>query len=164
MKKKLPAYGKALLAQRRGGNHPLTVTLVYGDDWSAGREPRVCLKPEDYAPGRFDFGVLAGTKVVVLDQGIAAAGPPEVEHFHALLGELADADAVVFVEWPESSGCAPMTADVIARCERSGPAWPSWWSDELEARHTANWIAWLEDVSRVVKNRCFDSGRERAAA
>src|SRR3990167_6513354 len=65
---KLPPYGKALLDRRRGGDHPLSVNLVYGDRWREVEPPRVALDPKDYAPGRYDFHMLAGLRVMIHDQ------------------------------------------------------------------------------------------------
>ena len=35
---KLPAYGKQLLNERRLGNHPLVVHVIFGDDWRPGEQ------------------------------------------------------------------------------------------------------------------------------
>lgn len=93
---KLPAYGKALLDNRRRGFHPLVVDVWYGDDWSIprriaeaeqnlfvvrGREarpysadwekevgnPTLAIRPRDYAPGVFDFRCVAGVGVYLWD-------------------------------------------------------------------------------------------------
>src|SRR3954470_23461983 len=96
---KLPAYGKRLLEERRAGKHPLEVTLVYGDRWSKGKDPRVCISPEEYAPAQYDFCMLAGTRVLVLDQ--LNAGADWNGKFYDLLHELAIAGALVIVETPD---------------------------------------------------------------
>lgn len=98
---KLPAYGKALLDNRRRGFHPLYVDVLYGDDWREastraklesavfvrdGREarpyeyrwlrevgsPMLALRPREYGPGVYDFRCVAGTAVRVFDLAGAA--------------------------------------------------------------------------------------------
>jgi hypothetical protein len=93
---RLPAYARALLDNRRRGFHPLTVELIYGDEWTAARvqqekmrgkfvtagalsvpydarwvaeigNPILVLRPRDYAPGFFDFRCATGCKVLVVD-------------------------------------------------------------------------------------------------
>jgi len=99
---KLPAYGKALMDNRRRGFHPLSVDVWYGDDWSIpkriaqaeqklfvarGREarpyfgdweqvvgrPTLAIRPRDYAPGVFNFACVAGVAVNLWDGCGAAA-------------------------------------------------------------------------------------------
>jgi hypothetical protein len=84
----------------------MDITLVYGDQWYEGVAPRICLKPEDYEPGKYDFSVCAGTHVLVLDQLLGAAEhddrvrPPTYGKFYDLLTELAAADCWVTIRWP----------------------------------------------------------------
>jgi hypothetical protein len=67
---KLPAYGKRLLEERRAGNHPLEVTLVYGDKWWDFEQPKLCIKPDEFEPGKYDFSVCAGIHVIVIDNDL----------------------------------------------------------------------------------------------
>lgn len=153
---KPPAYARALLQERREGRHPRQITLVYGNDWRAGDAPRICLKPADYEPGRFDFRVVAGCKVIVLDQEMGAAEldryvrPTKWGKAYDLFGELAAAGAYVEVAWPERSGWPSVTLDALA-AGFDGRQRPPWWSEEREQRHQAAQIGWLEDRGAEIR-------------
>lgn len=152
---KLPAYGKQLLLDRRAGKHPLTVTLVYGDRWYEGKNPKICIKPEDYQPGQYDFRVVAGVQVIVIDQLVGASEcdekprPPTFGKFYDLLSELAAADGWLYIEWPKTAGWPAIEATQLARNARwrtgdgSAEQWPRWWNDELEARQQRRRTQWL---------------------
>jgi hypothetical protein len=146
-RKKLPAYGKQLLLARRADRHPLVVHLVFGNRWrQAGActwpgcgdgHPLVALTPQDYAPGVFDFTVLAGVMVAVFDQeshSLTPDGP-----LHVLLGEVARWSAEVEVISPALA--RPEAAHILAYLARDyrhfenaekNHGWPVWWSSEIE--------------------------------
>jgi len=144
----MPAYAKALLDRRRAGDHPLTVNVVLGNAWWAVKEPKICVKPEDYAPGVFDWRVVAGLRVVVFDEDVALfiAGGGFTGW---LVGELADFAAQVDVMWGSDTVCA----DVVAWLNRSGGKWPEWWSAERERRMVEGRSAWFADVARHMHAR-----------
>jgi hypothetical protein len=168
VRKKLPAFGKPLLELRRRGIHPLCVHLIYGLNWRAdlkcwwakvnlvdGVHPLIAIKPDDYAPGIFDFAVLSGLQVEVFDQGGEAGfyespdhGPsrPWYWRFYALLGELASFAADVEVNSPAFEGVR-WSAHELARKEgRRGQAWPFWWSDEIEEKNAKRRDTWCRAV------------------
>lgn len=165
---KLPAYGKPLLLRRRAGDHPLEVALVFGHQWRAdvGRMPLLALNPEDYAPGVYDFGCVAGLRVLVHDQDMAAADcdenvlPPTFGVFYDLLGELARLAARVEIVWPAKSGWQPVDARELARewrwMDRARPAgdrmqWPRWWSDALDDDYERRWYEWESYTAAMLK-------------
>ena len=154
---KLPAYGKRLLLARRAGDHPLEVALIFGHDWRAdvGDVPILAINPEDYAPGAYDFHCVAGVRVAVHDQEMAAAvcdevaTPPSFGAFFDLLGELARIAAPVAVFWPPRSTWKAREASSLAfearwpDREAQRMQWPRWWSDALEADYQRRWEQWM---------------------
>lgn len=169
-RRKLPAYGKALMLERRQGRHPREVTLVYGDDWHAGDAPRICIRPLEYAPGRYSFAMCAGCRVVVLDQQLAAwdcdpaATPARYGPIYDLIGELTDAGAAVVVRWPASAGERERSAVELAYGAKRGAAWPRWWSDARHAAHDRALIGWLEDGFKLIERQLSQPQGERAEA
>ena len=166
---KLPPYGKALLDRRRGGDHPLSVNLVYGDRWREVEPPRVALDPKDYAPGRYDFHMLAGLRVMIHDQLAggwemdASILPAIYGKFYDLAAEVAAADAYVLLRWPK--GTEPRETELLPLAhscrwwctERRAWQWPRWWNDALNTQQQARAQAWFLDVNG-------DRERVRAAA
>ena len=154
---KLPAYGKPLLACRRAGDHPLSVALIFGHQWRAevGEMPILAIHPEDYAPGVFDFHVVAGLRVEVHDQEMWAAErnenvlPPTFGVFYDLLTELARFAAPLAVVWPAKSGWDSIEAGELAREARwfdraaHQLQWPRWWSEALHADYQLRWTEWM---------------------
>jgi len=170
---KLPAYGKRLLLERRAGRHPSEVTLVYGDQWWEAQHPKICIRPEAYDPGKYDLRMVAGCKVVVLDQLLCAAldfggegWPPIFGKFFDLLHEVAAAGAYVEITWPSKVGWPARHLSEYAWAARwydraaQRMQWPRWWNDELAAQHDARWQLWFQD--RAVE--CGLTERERGAA
>jgi hypothetical protein len=161
---KLPAYGKQLLERRRAGDHPLEVAFILGEDWRDGQEPRLCINPQDYEPGRYDFRVVAGTRVLVLDQALGAgecdenARPPTFGKFYDLIGELAEFAAVVEIEWPLRSGWMRREIQEMAWTARwYDPSirrmiWPRWWSDERNTAYSDRFEPWIYDCAGVGMN------------
>lgn len=142
-KKKLPAYARALLEARRRGEHPEVVNLCYGDRWRAVSAPSIAIDPKEYEPGKYDFHVLAGLKVVVVDQLAGGfeidetVSPPVFGKFFDLLREVAAFDTWIVIEWPQNIEPRHQDAcDVAWTWRRRDPAagkvvWPAWWSEEI---------------------------------
>ncbi len=75
MKKRGPAYSRALMAMRRSGKHPRCVVVVFGDVWQSAQPfelPRVAISASEFAPGRVDWTCIAGVPVIVLDRATKA--------------------------------------------------------------------------------------------
>ena len=86
-KRLLPPFGRALLTQRQRGQHPERVWIIYGRDCWERRPtdaPVLCV-PDDYAPGRYDWSLLAGlpADIVWRDGGFIHALAAEVAQFAA---------------------------------------------------------------------------------
>lgn len=177
-RKKLPAFGAALRDRRRCGDHPPCVHLIYGYKWRAapscgawahvidGAHPELALKPDDYAPGLYDFGIVAGVQVCVFDQmhesfyhDDPVFGPqrPERFRFWWLIGELAAVAADVEIH--QAPGPLDMvttwSAFELAKWRRrhyldSGVSvndgWPSWWSAQTEEANAKRREKWCRIV------------------
>lgn len=128
--------------------------VVYGDKWWEIDPPKICLKPEEYEPGKYDFHMLAGLHVTVVDQLAQSAEvnefvlPPTFGKFYDLLAEIAAADAWVTVEYPAPIEPRTRNLEDLAldakwwSRELRAYQWPRWWNDELEAKHARRWSAW----------------------
>jgi hypothetical protein len=181
-KKKVPAYGAALRERRRGGEHPLCVHLIYGFTWNKpcecwytiilpGEHPRLALKPEDYAPGLYDFSVVAGVQVCVFDQDSRAQryespdyGPARPRHFYlyALLGELAWFAADVELHSPAldmATSAFRLARQQHRRGRELNDGWPFWWSTELEEKNGRQRETWCRAAGLVQ-----EAAREFASA
>ena len=154
---KLPAYGKRLLDERRAGKHPLEVTLVYGDDWYVGKLPRICIKPDEFEPAKYDFRMLAGLRVNVFDEfGLALKAEGKV---FDLLGELGQIAAAVWVRWPLRFGQAEIEMTDIALRQRIDGVWPHWWNAEVDQKYLARFDAWFADLMAAHKSPIEARGR-----
>ncbi len=153
---KVPAYGKRLLDDRRAGKHPLEVTLVYGDDWLAGRPPRICIKPDEFEPEKYDFHLFAGLRVNVRDEfGLALADDDKV--FNLLL-EVAQFAALVWIGWPKALGEPAMELSEFAyACYRSGRR--QWWSDDQDRAYRARFDGWFADLMSTQQPAIEERGR-----
>lgn len=175
--RRLPAYGKQLLERRRAGDHPLEVALIYGQDWwqNVHDLPRLAIAPEEYEPGRFDFRMVAGLKVTLIDQvaggliNMRLRAPNRFGIFYELVRELAEADAYVEVIWPAWCDRLPAAAMHLAWFGRATMAralgqycWPDWWSEALDRKQSKRFIAWCQDS--VTRNQRRFTERERGAA
>lgn len=166
--KKLPAYGKTLLAQRRNDTHPLCVHLIVGNDWRAkcvcswralgGVHPVLAIHPEDCRTGVFDWRPVTGVSVTVFDQeGLALDfRPADATHedcwdhgpLYSVLGEIARFAAEVELRSPGLD--RPYLAHEIAAALRvrgqmtaeQNHGWPSWWSAEIETSNAKRRYAW----------------------
>lgn len=64
---KLPAYGRQLLALRESGNHPESISILYGSEWSARanlRAPVLCVD-ESFEPGVYDWTLVVFVPVSI---------------------------------------------------------------------------------------------------
>jgi hypothetical protein len=159
-RRKLPAYGKALLDARRGGWHPHAVSLIYGNNWrgEAPDQAPLCIKPEEFELDLYDWRLVAGLHVTVVDQDGWLGGdwdrttePHQYGKFYFLLRELADAHAYVTVR------CGAVTADVdeiAVTCrwfDGKRMCWPAWWSDALHQMHRAAVSGWANDGAALLE-------------
>lgn len=178
---KLPAYGRALLEQRRAGEHPLCVHVIVGDDWRAVLDctwlgfgcahPVLALRPEDCAPERFDWHLVAGLNVVVFDQAglMAVYQPADASHarpwghgpIYAVIGEIARYAADVEIR----SGTELANAHFLAQLARDvrfkndpeqNHGWPAWWSAETEALNAQRRQTWCKAalIERLEPEAC----------
>lgn len=161
LRQKLPAYAKPLLQGRRAGVHPESINVLYGERWGDAPWPKVCVRPFEYGPGRFDWRVVAGVRAVLID---AAAGIVDCDvaagrygPFFDLVAELVAIGAYVVVKHPEAGIWREQDADALAYAHRAPGRWPSWWSDDLDARQRAAFQGWASDRMRVDPER----GREQ---
>lgn len=156
---RLPAFGKAFLEERRSGRHPATVGIVYAPSWSGvdtSPHPRLALKPEEYAPRRFDWGLVAGLWVIVYDwAGGAFECEPEANRFgvfYDLVAELAATPAFVELRWPAQTWVS-RHADLLAweqrRAVKGRFEWPRWWSEQQQRTQEARFAAWVQWRSEV---------------
>ena len=153
LRPRLPAYGKALLLERRLGNHPREITVIYGDNWRGVKHPRLGVRPLQYQPGLVDWRMVAGVMVTLIDR---AEGLAEFDiagnhfgKFYALIAELAAMDAYVQLMYPDGAVWARKDAGLLAYECRHERRWPCWWSDGLERRQQAAFLAYSEDSLRL---------------
>jgi hypothetical protein len=162
-RKKLPAYGKQLLADRRAGRHPSILRVVYGDDWSVPG-PKVCIRPADYQPGVFDFSVAAGLYVELYDQADGLCDldvhqrPPVFGAFYDLVRELVEAQACVEIRAASVTREAGELAFTLRWWDAQARRfhWPRWWGDELAAGNRRRLELCLGDLRQFTE-------RERGA-
>lgn len=150
--RRLPAFGRDLLAQRRARQWVPEVVFLCGDVWKmpAGSAvsgawlpgtARIAMKPEDFTPDRIDWGCVARLPVeawlISTDEAARVA-------FEAAVGELSDVAAQVWcVGWANE----PMTASRAARRLRHGLGhWPTWWSDSRDARAASNYARYTAQL------------------
>lgn len=137
---KLPAFGKTLLAARAQGAHPVCVQVIFGEDWRPARNdvPLLAMKPESYAPGLYDWRLLAGLDVAVY---LRAAQPQSWNDaaFCLMAGEIADWAASVELFFPDG------TAEEIAlfawavKLDNQDDAWPRWWPPARAKVYEQRW-------------------------
>src|SRR4051794_13037574 len=110
---KLPAYAKPLLAARRSGVHPASVTVIYGQDWHVAEGvTRLAVKPGE-ALG-LDWYCVAGLPVRLVDRSQEL---PEELYF--LIGEIASHAATLHV----SSGDADAPGFEVSSLARVARDW-----------------------------------------
>lgn len=143
---KLPAYGRELLRKRERGAHPLFVKLIYGDEWGRRdpKVPRVCVD-EGYAPGMYDWHVLAGVAVEIvwrsgericeLAAEVAQVAVP-VTIYHTVPDEWARGDKVDIVTFLYANRDHPELARLWSRQAQ----------EDYQARESAYYRAALADA------------------
>lgn len=84
MRKDYPVYGRTIATHIVRGEKPMAVGVLLSARWwsSFDHVARVCIKPEDWAPGRYEFGYLQGLHVV------AVAGDCDEKPFGELVLDL----------------------------------------------------------------------------
>lgn len=152
-RKRLPAYGRDLLAERRAGRHPASVTVVYGEQFWKVPGAKLAVKPSEYVPGTLDWRVVAGVRCLVMDLDCGAAevsgDPPVFGKFYALLAELAAARAYVEVEGPAFDGRRDLESIAASWRYATVPSrWPVWWSDALDALQAQAFLGVMDDRLR----------------
>lgn len=159
---RLPAYGRALLKERRDDIHPREVAVVFGDDWRGIQAPRLCVKPAEFRLGRFDWSMLAGLHARVIDRSDLH------EELFWLISEIVIAGAWVTAQGGAGADTWEHRADQLAyayrvldtekRCMR----WPLWWSDRHENLHNELWADWMLDRGRE-QGLCVDEAQPSEA-
>lgn len=62
-----PAYGRTIAAHIARGQKPMAVAVLLGAIWRYfDHVPKVCIKPDEWALGRYELGFLRGLHVVVI--------------------------------------------------------------------------------------------------
>lgn len=154
----LPPYGRALLDARRQGRHPATVHVLYGEKPGKLPWPRLVVFPQRFSPGRFDWRVVAGVRVVLVD-GIEAFydmdwDADRYSDLFTLIGELVDARAYVQLRHVRDGAWVTVDADALAFGFRAPRArrmqWPGWWSDARDAMQRSAYDLWLADRSAAI--------------
>lgn len=67
MMRNYPAYGRTIASHLMRGTRPMALAVLFSSRWDYfDHLPKVCLKPDDWKLGRFEFGFLRGLHVVVV--------------------------------------------------------------------------------------------------
>lgn len=62
-----PAYARQIAYRIRRGQHPLAVGVMFSSFWSDFLDvPRLCLRPDEWSLGRYEFSYLRGERVVLI--------------------------------------------------------------------------------------------------
>jgi hypothetical protein len=62
-----PAYGRTIAQQLVRGLRPICIGVLLSTRWRYfDHTPKVCIKPEDWANGKYEFGFLRGRHVVAI--------------------------------------------------------------------------------------------------
>lgn len=177
VRKKLPAYAKPLLLNRKGGFHPARALLVFGDDWRVPTEvkkqealaradgvspytaewlercgwPCMALRPSEFERGLIDWRVVAGLWVHVLDQSMEEWLPDAARFW--LAAEIAACSAEVEFEYP---GGDWTISDMAFWFRHSHPTLPrgfvpEWWTKELQEINVNNTQRWILNPARLTK-------------
>lgn len=127
---KLPPFGKSLLAARAQGLHPEVVQVIFGEDWKPALDhaPLLAVKPEQYAPGLYDWRLVSGVQVRLYER----ASWPDCWARSALgllTGELAEWSAPVTVHFHDGTTLDAAEFALAVKLDNQTHAWPSWWGD-----------------------------------
>lgn len=143
---KLPAFGKSLLAARFQGGHPEVIQVIYGEDWTPAREdaPLLAVKPEQFAPGMYDWRCVAGVPV---DLHHRADMPLDWARAGVcfLAAELAVWSPAVNIYFRD--GSAEALWSLACACRVSG-RWPIWWSESLDFDYGRRQEAYFTELAR----------------
>lgn len=101
-----PAYGRTIAAHLARGEKPLAVGVVLSNRWWSllDHVPKVCIRTDDWEPGRYEFGYLHDMHVV------AYFGDCEEQQFGELLIEIMLVAPSLL--WAFEISGAPLSADV----------------------------------------------------
>lgn len=152
---KLPAHGRSLFDARSAGRHPDRAVVIYGDDWRyEGEHPHVAVKPGEYARHRYDWRILAGLPVDVVDRSAYCRAESDQEQiidgcwaFYWLAAEVARWACPVRLlvpEWGEASRLGLDQIDAVALGLKQGPQSPPWWPEEIKQDYGRRYEAWLD--------------------
>lgn len=142
------AFFRQVMQARMSGSMVPEAHVVFGYRWHPVDEvlaPRgahmLALRPEDYAPWRYEWSAVAGLKVTVVDRSQGPWGG-EQEPVLWLCAEIARVAAPVDLY----DGGDRIDIATLACCLREGkqPRWPTWWSDELEVDYRRRSWDWYE--------------------
>lgn len=62
-----PAYGRTIAAHAGRGVKPICVGVLLSSDWAYfDHVPKVCIRPDEWRAGRYEFGFLGGMHVVAV--------------------------------------------------------------------------------------------------
>lgn len=151
-----PAYGRTIAAHIVRGQKPICVAVLLSSRWSYfNHVPKVCIRPDEWAPGRYEFGYLRGLHLVVvpgdecsneqlgeLVVDLMTAGPRLLWSFDAAGRKLHDD------EWPASltMWAWELNRKLDWRVVRAGPEqamWRSW------KRAGDQWLAEYERIEKM---------------
>lgn len=137
---KLPAFGKSLLEARAQGAHPRLVQVIFGEDWRPARHdaPLLAMKPEGYAPGLYDWRLLAGLEVEVYVRA------PEPENwndcaFCLMAGEIADWATSIELFFPDGIWEEIAAFAWAVKLTNNDRSWPRWWSPARAEAYDRRW-------------------------
>lgn len=154
-RRKRPAYANVLLDARRAGDHPSTVTVIYGNDWSVGPGvTRLAVKPGE-ALG-LDWVCVAGLAVRVeirTDDDIAEGRDCEALR---LAAQIACETAAITIHEHGLEIELHVLANLCRALEGATGkfVWPSWWSEEIEKINGQNRKRWLDEATEQLARHC----------
>jgi len=128
-----PGIARKLLRARERGDHPARVWVLYGEDYGKASAPAIAVGT-DYAPGRYDWSVLAGVPVHI-------ALRADTEYGLRLAAEIGELAATVILHWisdPDEYltqrrqfGQVELSEAMAAERDRLG-SWPEYWSEQYQ--------------------------------
>ncbi|HKQ24115.1 MAG TPA: hypothetical protein VJT81_06700 [Burkholderiales bacterium] len=145
---KLPAFGKSLLAARQKDRHPEAIQVIYGEDWTPAREdvPLLAVKPEQFAPGIYDWRGVAGVPVEV---HLRARPPSDWGRAGVCFLSAEIAEWSPFVEvYGNDGSCQDIR--VLAFACRVAQRWPVWWSESLDFDYGRRQETYFTELTRPV--------------
>jgi hypothetical protein len=62
-----PAYGRTIASHVVRGQKPIAIAVLLSARWGYfDNAPKICIHPDEWAPGRYEFGFLGGLHAVVV--------------------------------------------------------------------------------------------------